>query len=212
MTQRRLASTVGIVLLSVAIVAGAVFGYGSLIRDQPVLLTFQVPKNYSGWLVVSWNCAGGQRLADSLVAGRRYEPLFAEDGSLCLADDIPATGYTVIDYRYQYRLDDGEDDDGQTLVASPFLRTGPTEIRPGVIAPSTIDPPIEVTAYHHYDVAWVEVIQRSEDDDSDAFPEDDLRLGNRCDLDRFMRQRFSEIPTSTACDPILTRQRAGLSG
>ena len=212
MTQRRRAASLTVVLLAAVIVVAALFGYGSLMRNQPVLLALQVPQNYSGWLVVSWNCAGGQRLADFLVAGRRFEPLFAEDGTLCLADDVPKTGYTVIDYRYQDRLEDTEPDDGLRPVASPFLRTGPSEIRPGDDAPTTIDPPLGSPGIHHYDVAWVEVIQRSEDDDSAAFPVDDLRLGDRCDLDRFMQQRFAEMPTSTACGPIPTRQQAGLSG
>ena len=211
MSQRRLGATIGVVLLSVLLLVAAVFGYGSVIRDQPVLLAFQVPQNYSGWLVVSWNCAGGQRLADSLVAGRRYEPLFADDGSLCFTDDVPATGYAVIDYRYQYRLDDEEPNDGLTPVASPFLRTGPAEIQPGVGSPTTIDPPIGAAGNHHYDVAWVEVIQHSDDEDSPAFPEEGLALGDRCDLDRFLQQRFQEPATATTCGPISTRQEAGLS-
>lgn len=205
-------STVIAVLLTVGVVAAAGLG-GRAVRDRrPVLIDFVAARNYSGWLVVSWNCAGGQRLADSLSAGRRYELRFPETGAICLANAVPANGYDVLGYRHAGRLDDGDPDDGFELVASPFLRVGPTRIEASVSAPTAIDPAIGATTDHRYDVAWVEVIRRPETDDSDAFPTNELRLGNQCDLDRFLQQRFAEPAANVVCGPIPTRQDAGLPG
>ncbi len=210
MNQKR-STSVAILVVTLAILAVGVFGFSSIRGDQPVLVVFQVPKNYSGWLVVSWNCENGQRLADSLVNGRRYDPEFADDGTLCLVDDVPASGYTVIGYRYVSGLNDGTAGDGVHLVSSPFLRAEPTSVRPDAPGTTTIDPAIGATSDHRYDIAWVEVRSvPNADDAAETFPKEELRLGDRCDLDRFMGERFAEPPTATTCGPIPIRQVEGV--
>ncbi len=212
MIQKR-STSVAILVVTLAILAVGVFGFSSLRADQPVLVVFQVPKNYSGWLVVSWNCENGQRLADSIVNGRRYEPVFADDGTLCLVDDMPDSGYTVVGYRYVSGLNDGNDGDGVHLVASAFLRAGPTSVRPDAPGTTTIVPAIGGSTDQRYDIAWVEVRSvPNADDAAETFPKEELRLGDRCDLDRFMRERFAEPPTATTCGPIPIRQAEGISG
>ncbi len=211
MVQRRSGLVATAVVLTLVIIVAAAFGFSSLRGAQPVLVVFQVAKNYSGWLVVSWNCENGQRLADSIVNGRRYEPVFADDGTLCLVDDLPASGYTVVGYRYASRLSDGNADDGVHLVASPFLWAGPTSVSPDAPGTTTIDPPIGGSTDHRYDIAWVEVRSvPNADDAAETFPKEGLQLGDRCDLDRFMRERFAEPPTATTCGPIPIRQVEGV--
>lgn len=202
MRRRGIVPTAIAVVLVIALIAAVEAVFWSARDDQPLLVEFHAPRDYSGWLVVSWNCPTGDRLADSHVNGRRYSLSFSDTGTICLADPIPADGYVVLTYRRNGDLSDG-------LVSSPFLRAGPQRVRRGSPGTTSIDPAIGATTGHRYDIAWVEV--RQQPARGDAFP-DDLALGTQCDLDRFLQRQFNEPAANVACTPIPSRLDAGLTG
>ena len=211
MRRRGFVSTVVAAVLVIVVVAAVEVGFWTVRANQPVLLDLHAAQNYSGWLVLSWNCDGGDRLEDSKVDGRRYSLDFSEAGTICLADPVPESGYSVLTYRHN-GLDDGDSKDGVHLVASPFLHAGPQTVRRDGTATTSIDPAIGATTDHRYDVAWVQV-QSVPDGQSaeDTFP-DDIQLGDQCDLDRFLQQQFGEPAANVPCGPIPTRLQAGLTG
>ncbi len=197
----------------VVIVAGLLLGWVGFqsVRDgRPVLIEFLVPRDYSGWLVVSWNCDGGVSFDDAGSSSRRFVLTFPETGALCLTDDVPADGYVVLGYRRIAEGDGLDDDYGR--ISSLFLRTGPKRVLPGIPGASTVQPACGGDAAHRYDIAWVESRPELLADASQRYPREPVQLGDRCDLDRFMRQRFSEPGTATSCGTIPARQAAGLSG
>lgn len=201
MNRRKTVPTAVAVVLVLAVVIAAEVGFWSTRDEQPVLIDFSAPRNYSGWLVVSWNCPNGKPLADSLVNGRRYSLSFSDAGTICLADPVPADGYVVLTYRHNGVISDG-------LVSSPFLRVEPQWVRRDSPGATSLDPAIGATTDHRYDIAWVEV--KPQPARGDAFPED-MTLGNQCDLDRFLQRQFGEPPANVACSPIPSRLTAGLT-
>ncbi len=191
-------------------VAGGAIAFRSVHDAQPVLIEFLLPRDYFGWLVLSWNCEGGGSLDDTRFSSRRFALMFPETGALCLMDGIPTDGYVVLGYR-RFAKEDGLDDDYER-VSSLFLRTGPTRVMPDVAGDSTIQPAFVGDARHRYDIAWVESRPELLADETLWYPRDPARLGNRCDLDRFMQRQFAEPATTMMCGPIPTRQDAGLAG
>lgn len=191
-------------------VFGGAIGFRSVRDARPVLIEFLLPRDYSGWLVLSWNCEAGGSLDDARSGSRRFALTFPETGALCLTDGIPADGYVVLGYR-RIAANDGLDDDYERI-SSLFLRTGPTRVILDVSGESSIQPAFGGDASHRYDIAWVESRPELLADETLRFPRDPVRLGNRCDLDRFMQRRFEEPATATICGPIPTRQDAGLTG
>ena len=207
MKRRGIVSMAVAVVVVIVVIVAAEVGFWSVRASQPLLFEFHAPRDYSGWLVVSWNCSTPEpeRLADGHVDGRRYSFDFSDTGTLCLADPIPADGYVVLTYRHSgpnNGLSDG-------LVSSPFLRAGPQEVRRDDPGTTSVDPAIGAGTNHRYDIAWVQVRQKPAR--GDAFP-GDLRLGNQCDLDRFLQQQFGEPAANVQCSPIPSRLDAGLHG
>ena len=210
MRRRGFVSAVVAAVLVIVVVAVGETAFWTVRANQPLLVEFHAPQNYSGWLVVSWNCAGGDRLADSQVDGRRYSLTFSDAGTICLADPVPESGYSVLTYRHN-GVDDGEAKDGVHPVASPFLRAGPQTIRRDVTATTSIDPAIGATTAHQYDIAWVQVLSVPDEETADEAFSDDVQMGDQCDLDQFLQQRFGEPAANVPCGPIPTRLQAGLS-
>lgn len=200
--RRPLSWLIAGVVAAVVIVGGYV-AFWSTRDEQPLLISLTAPEDYSGWLVVSWDCAGGRPLADGLQSGDRYAFDYADDGTLCLADPFPERGYRVLTYNHA-SVTSGR-------VASPFLRAGPSTVHADSGADTVLDPAIESGGDHHYDATWVEVRDQPEGRDSDdVFPADALRLGDQCALTALLQRRFGEPAVAITCGALPTRYQAGL--
>ncbi len=173
MTRRLLVSsgiTLVVVLLFIIVVR-------PILEARLTIVDYVVPQNYAGWLVVSWNCAGGQDFDDLNVDGNHYGVVFAADGTACLSNPAPSPGYGIGGYRYP----DGSDAParpGGVLNAAQYYAATPAG---GTGAVSTTG--------HTYNLASIG-------------QGDETSLGDRCDLERLLQQRFGEPLSGQPCGPI----------
>lgn len=208
-------------VVSLALLVAIIVGYRTIRADQPIIVHFTVPAYYSGWLVVSWNCANGEQLSNHSVGGRRYALSFSDQGTICLADTVPSEGYDVTGYTFAEPDRPDAVPSGQPTPspnpnanrqATPFLRTLPHDVDPNDPANTTLDPAIGASSNHHYDVAWVEFRDRNRNNGEDVtIPQDQLQLGNQCSLVQFLQQRFGEPPVTVPCRTVPTRVNAHLA-
>lgn len=219
--QRRTLITIGSVVVSLVLLIAIIAGYRTIRADQPIIISFTAPAYYSGWLVVSWNCASGDHLSNHSVGGRRYSLAFSQQGTICLADNVPSEGYDVSGYQFgdpprQEAVPSGQPtpspNPNASRQATPFLRTLPHKVDPGDPGNTTLDPAIGASSNHHYDVAWVEFRDRTRTSGQDlSIPQDQLHLGDQCNLVQFLQQQFGEPPVTVPCGIVPTRVNAHLT-
>ena len=174
MTRRLLVYT-GIVALVVAIFLIAI---RPILEARLTIVDYAVPQGYVGWLVVAWNCPGGRSFDELQTDGNHYGVLFDANGVACLADPPPSPGYGIGGYRYL----DGSDAPvrpGGTLNAAAYY----------VATPATGGTPAISTTGHTYNLASIGIGGEG-------------TLGDRCDLERFLQQRFGEPLSGQPCGPI----------
>lgn len=187
---------------AVVIVLGLIAGYRSIRASSPLLVNLVVPGSYQGWLVISWNCQGGEHLADHNVSGRRYSVDFSKEGTLCIADPPPSEGYFVQSYTMP-------DVNETTEVASPVMRALPHSVKGDEAGNTTVNPAI-TAGDHHYDIAYMRVIRRA--NAIGGFPKDQMIMGDQCSLVQFLNQQFGQPTVMVPCSTVPTRQQAGLEG
>lgn len=171
-------------LVAAALAVGVgltVAGYLVLNRERAPTIDFVVPDGYLGWLVVGWECAGGQPLAAYRASGEnRYVIRYEPDGTACLSDVFPDNGYLTKEKVYA--------SGGPAPVLSGYTRGARVVLTPGAA-------PVEAR--------WIFSI--------DALREDGGRvLGDNCDLDAFLFDRFDyPLPTVPRCEPLYAQGRFG---
>ena len=172
---RRLLTYSGIIVLVIAIFLIAI---RPILEARLTIVDYVVPQGYVGWLVVAWNCPGGRQFDDLNVDGNRYGVLFDANGVACLADAPPSPGYGIGGYRY---VDGGDAPakPGGTLNAAGYYAA----------TPAAGGAPAVSTTGHTYNLASIGIGGEG-------------TLGDRCDLERFLQQRFGEPLSSQPCGPI----------
>lgn len=149
-----------------------------ILEARLTIVDYVVPQGYVGWLVVSWNCAGGRDFDDLNTDGNHYGVVFAADGTACLANAAPSPGYGIGGYRYP----DGSDAPvrpGGVLNAAQYYAATPVSGGTGAVS----------TTGHTYNIASIG-------------QGDEASLGDRCDLEQFLQQRFGEPLSDQPCGPI----------
>ncbi len=149
-----------------------------ILEARLTIVDYVVPQGYVGWLVVSWDCAGGQDFDDLNVDGNRYAVVFAGDGTACLTDPAPSPGYGIGGYHYPDDRD-APVRPGGVLNAARYYAATPASGGIGVVS----------TTGHIYNIASIG-------------QGDEGSLGDRCDLERFLQARFGEPISGQPCGPI----------
>ena len=163
--------------ITVVVVALFLIVVRPLLEAKLTIIDYAVPTGYSGWLVVSWNCAGGTAFGDLPKDGNRHLITFAADGTACVADNSPSPGYGIGHFTY---VDGG---------AAPARPGGSLDAARYYAATPTGGTPAASTTGHTYSLASIGI----------GGP---ASLGDRCDLDQFLQQHFGEPRSGWPCGPV----------
>jgi hypothetical protein len=172
---RRLLVYSGITLF---VVIAFVIAVRPLLEARLVIVDYVVPAGYTGWLVVAWDCPGGQDIDDLRTDGNHRLVRFDERGVACLASPAPSPGYGIGSYRYPDGSDAPVQAGGSFTAAAYYAAT-----------PVAGTAPIPPATGQTYNIASTGI--GTEDS-----------LGDRCDLERFLAERFGEPRSNWPCGPI----------
>lgn len=172
---RRLLVYAGIIVVAVLLFLVVV---RPIIEARLTIVDYVVPDDYTGWLVVSWDCAGGRDFDDLRTDGNHFTVAYDANGIACFTNDPPSPGYGIGGYRYP----DGSDapvQPGGALNAAAYYAATPAA--GGTSTPSTTG--------HTYNLASIGIGSEG-------------TLGDRCELERFLQARFGEPISGRPCGPI----------
>ncbi|HEV2527433.1 MAG TPA: hypothetical protein VGT61_03150 [Thermomicrobiales bacterium] len=172
---RKLLVYSGITLLVVLIFVIAV---RPILEARLVIIDYVVPASYSGWLVVAWDCEGGQDIDDLRTDGNRRLVTFDANGVACLLSPSPSPGYGIGSYRYP---------DGSEAPVRPGGSLDSTAYYAATPVAGTA--PVPTTTGHTYNLASIGIGSEGS-------------LGDRCDLEAFLSDRFGEPRSNWPCGPI----------
>ena len=172
---RRLLAYTGIIIVAVLLFLIVV---RPILEARLTIVDYVVPAGYTGWLVVAWDCAGGQDFGDLRADGNHFTVAYDADGVVCLSNDPPSPGYGIGGFRYPGGGDAPVQPGGALNAAIYYAATPPAG---GTPAGSTTG--------HTYNLASVGIGSEGV-------------LGDRCDLERFLQVRFGEPVSGQPCGPI----------
>ncbi len=172
---RKLLVYSGITVLVISIFLVAI---RPILEARLVVIDYAVPAAYTGWLVVAWNCEGGEDIDDLRTDGNRRLVTYDANGVACLAGDPPSPGYGIGSYRYP---------DGADAPVRPGGAFGSAAYYAATPVAGTT--PIPAATGHTYNIASIGI------GTGDS-------LGDRCDLENFLADRFGEPRSNWPCGPI----------
>ncbi len=167
-------------LLAAAVLAAAMLAVaaGCTSPGREPVVEWVAPDGYEGWLVIAWNCPTGARL-DDLRVGRfpdRYRVALGHDGTACVADPFPAR-FVWNEYRHS---------DGTVAPVVAGGQRGAPEswvVTPDGATPTATGPDYSFS-YASIGIA------------------DDYVLGDACEFERFLADRFGQPAPSGPCPPM----------